>query len=130
MATDLIGSYETDKTVLPIIIIGHSLGGNKALSMSALLAEKDIPVRLVVLFDATDPEQVPKNVQEVINLHKPTGFGKPVAGVPGYKGDIDNRDVSDMPGIGHVSIDKSPDLHDEVVEKVLGVLAEKRRRRR
>jgi hypothetical protein len=119
----LAKQYETDKSVLPIILIGHSLGGNKTLSMAEKLAEKNIPVRLVVIFDATRAPPVPLNVQEVLNLVKPGSVGVKVAGVPGYAGVIENQEVSG-PGIGHISIDKSKQLHAEVIEKVLAVLSE------
>jgi hypothetical protein len=120
----LAKQYETDKSILPIILIGHSLGGNKTLSMAAKLAEKNIPVRLVVIFDATRAPPVPLNVQEVLNLVKPGSVGVKVAGAPGYAGVIENQEVSG-PGIGHISIDKSKKLHAEVIEKVLAVLSEK-----
>jgi hypothetical protein len=119
----LAKQYETDKSILPIILIGHSLGGNKTLSMAEKLAEKNIPVRLVVIFDATRAPPVPLNVQEVLNLVKPGSVGVKVAGVPGYAGVIENQEVSG-PGIGHISIDKSKLLHAAVIEKVLAVLSE------
>jgi hypothetical protein len=119
----LAKQYEADKSILPIILIGHSLGGNKTLAMAAKLAEKNIPVRLVVIFDATRAQPVPVNVQEVLNLVKPGSVGVKVAGAPGYAGVIENQEVSG-PGIGHISIDKSKKLHAEVIEKVLAVLAE------
>lgn len=132
IADSLAEAYQTDKSVLPIIIIGHSLGANRALSMSAHLAEKNIPVRLVVLFDGTVPWPVPVNVEEVLNLYRPDGAcvvqsctGVTVVGAPGFEGIINNKDVSQIPGTGHLSIDKSPILHEEVIEKVLSVLAEK-----
>jgi hypothetical protein len=132
IADELIEAYQTDPSILPIIIIGHSLGGNRALSMSVPLAENNVPVRLIVIFDATVPWQVPLNVEEVLNLHMPEGAcmwesctGVKVLGAPGYTGIIDNKDVSDLPDIGHISIDKSAILHEEVIEKVLSVLAEK-----
>ena len=120
----LAKQYETDKSILPIILIGHSLGGNKTLSMAEKLAEKNIPVRLVVIFDATRAPPVPLNVQEVLNLVKPGSVGVKVAGAPGYAGVIENQEVSG-PGIGHISIDKSKTLHAEVIDKILGIFAEK-----
>jgi hypothetical protein len=120
----LAKQYETDKSILPIVIIGHSLGGNKTLTMAARLAERKIPVRLIVIFDATRAPPVPLNVQEVLNLYKPKSVGVVVAGAPGYAGVIANKDVSDIPGVGHISIDKSKQLHAEVIEKVLAVLSE------
>lgn len=126
IAGELAREYRTDKKMLPIIIVGHSLGGNKALIMSQQLAGSDIPVRLVVLFDATVAIPVPLNVEEVLNLHKPSKFGVAVNGAPGYKGEIENIDVSDIASVGHISIDKSKALHAIVIERILGVLGEKR----
>lgn len=129
LANQLAKRYRTDKSVLPIIIIGHSLGANRALEVSAQLGESGIPVRLVVLFDATVSIPVPLNVREVLNLHKPSRFGVAVKGAPGYTGTIDNQDVSAIPGVGHISIDKAEELHAVVVAKVLSVLAEPQSRR-
>jgi hypothetical protein len=124
--TDKIeAAYKRDKAkALPIVIMGHSLGANKALVIASRLAKKGIPVRLVVLFDATHKIPVPTNVEEVLNLYKPSALGVSIKGAEGYAGTIDNHDVSDIKGIGHVSIDKSKTLHELVVEKVLHVLAE------
>jgi hypothetical protein len=126
IADDLEKEYPSDKKILPIIIIGHSLGANKALTMSKQLGEKNIPVRLVVLFDATVPIPVPLNVEEVLNLHKPSKFGVAVSGADGYKGEIENIDVTDIDSVGHISIDKSKALHKIVIDKVMSILKEKR----
>lgn len=126
IADELAKEYRTDKKILPIIIIGHSLGANKALTMSRQLGESDIPVRLVVLFDATVSIPVPLNVEEVLNLHKPSKFGVAVSGAPGFKGEIENIDVSDIDSVGHISIDKSKALHEIVVKKIMSILDEKR----
>jgi hypothetical protein len=126
IADELAKKYQTDKKVLPIIIIGHSLGGNKALLMSERLAKDNIPVRLVVLFDPTVAIPVPPNVEEVLNLYKPSKVGVAVAGAPDFKGEIKNQNVSDIPGVGHISIDKAKTLHTEVVDKVMSILEEKR----
>lgn len=128
VTNEIIAAYKKDPAkALPVVLIGHSLGANKTLIIASRLQREGIPVRLVVLFDATQKIPVPGNVAEVLNLHKPGAFGKTVAGGKTFKGSIDNRDVSDIKGIGHVSIDKSKKLHGEVVAKVLKVLAEKPR---
>ena len=48
----IIADYKSDKRLAPIVIVGHSLGGNAALRMSAKLGKADVPVRLLVIFDA------------------------------------------------------------------------------
>jgi predicted alpha/beta hydrolase family esterase len=126
IADRLAKKYAADpSSVAPIILIGHSLGANKTITMAQRLQAKNVPVRLIVLFDATAQLPIPNNVQEVLNLHSTKGIGVAVAGARGYSGTIDNQDLSKMVGLGHINIDKSKKLHAEVVAKVLTVLAEK-----
>jgi len=129
LADRLARKYKADKSVLPVIIIGHSLGANKALTMSRRLGQKGVPVRLVVLFDATADLAIPPNVEEVINFYNPTSMGVAVKGDRGFKGKIDARNLSGN-GFGHISIDKSSKLHAEVVAKVKAILKERRFARR
>lgn len=129
LADKLAKKYKADKSVLPVIIIGHSLGANKALTMSRRLGQKGVPVRLVVLFDATADLAIPPNVEEVINFYNPTSMGVAVKGDRGFKGKIDARNLSGN-GFGHISIDKSSKLHAEVVAKVKAILKERRFARR
>ena len=44
-----------------------------------LLDRGYIPVELIVTFDATRPQPVPKNVMHLINFYQENGFGKRVS---------------------------------------------------
>ena len=104
----------------PIIIIGHSLGGDAVMEMSAYLGRKGIPVALAVPFDAKQSYAAPSNVGRVLNLtHQ--GYGYMSRG-PGFQGSLANVDVSRDSSIDHLNIDKSPRLHRQVLGAVLGAV--------
>jgi len=123
-AEEIAAEFRANPKLPPIIIIGHSLGGNAALGMARHLAARAVPVRLLVIFDATADIPVAANVAEVINLYK-RGRGAELAGMPGFRGTILNDDLSGRIDAGHMNIDENRDLHDLVVAKVLEVLSEK-----
>lgn len=122
-ADEIAAEYLTNPRLAPIIIIGHSLGGNAALGMARHLARNGVPVRLLVIFDATADIPVAANVAEVINLYK-RGRGAELAGMPGFRGTIVNDDLTGRINAGHMNIDENRDLHDLVVAKVIKVLGE------
>jgi hypothetical protein len=52
----------------PIIIVGHSLGADAVMEMSAYLGRKGVPVALAVPFDARGSYATPSNVGRLLNL--------------------------------------------------------------
>ena len=104
----------------PIIIIGHSLGGDAVMEMSAYLGRKGIPVALAIPFDAKQSYAAPSNVGRVLNLtHQ--GYGYMSRG-PGFQGSLANVDVSRDSSIDHLNIDKSPRLHGQVLAAVIAAV--------
>ena len=127
ISAKLIAEYKANKDVAPIILIGHSLGGDASLVMSNRLGLNGVPVRLVVIFDAvaqTDP--MIGDVSEVINYYKPKGYGQEVdAAARASTATIDNVDLTERNDIDHLNIDKIEKLHEEVIVKVVAILKEK-----
>jgi hypothetical protein len=101
-----------------IVIIGHSLGGNAALKVANALDKQNIPIELIVTFDATQPEPVAKNVLHLVNFYQENGFGKRVSAGPGFNGELTNVDLTAEPNLSHVTIEKSPRLHAVVEQKI------------
>jgi hypothetical protein len=101
-----------------IVIIGHSLGGNAALKVANALDKQNIPIELIVTFDATQPEPVAKNVLHLVNFYQENGFGKPVSAGPGFNGELTNVDLTADRDLSHVTIEKSPRLHAVVERKI------------
>ena len=122
LSDKVIAQYKKDKKTAPIIIVGHSLGGNAALLMANKLGKAGVPVRLLVIFDATDATPVSSNVAEAINYYYPSGRGDVLKPGAGFKGKIRNDDLKDLPSLKHMNVDESATLHKRVVSKVMGIL--------
>lgn len=129
LANAAIADYKANKDVAPIIIIGHSLGGDAALVMSNWIVQNGVPVRLIVVFDAVaQTHPVRSGVQEVINYYKPLSgirhYGQKVEGSSRYNGTIINIDLSEDRSIGHLNIDKQEQFQNEILAKVLTILGD------
>lgn len=121
-ATILVSQYRTDKSIEPVVIIGHSLGADSSIDMANYLGSNGVPVRLVVAFDGVhDGHTVGPGIAEVINYYKSDGVGKQIKAGPGFTGKLTNVDVSDRKGIDHLNIEKSPALHAEVLAKLQAI---------
>jgi alpha-beta hydrolase superfamily lysophospholipase len=109
----------------PIIIIGHSLGADAAMEMADYLGDKGVVVALIVPFDGTQSLlPVPANVARVTNFtQRDYAYIRPG---PGFRGSINNIDLSSDSELGHLNIDKSPALHARVIEEVLAVIGGRR----
>jgi len=124
-AAVLVDLYPSDKTIAPVVIIGHSLGADSAIDMANYLAGNGVPVRLVVAFDGVHGgHKVVGGVEEVINYYKADGVGKFVEASKGFTGTLTNIDLSDHKEIDHLNIDKSTALHAEVIAKLKEIFAE------
>ena len=104
----------------PIIIIGHSLGGDAVMEMAAYLGRKGVPVALAVPFDAKGSYATPGNVGRLLNLTH-AGYGYMSRGA-GFQGSLSNIDVSSDRSIDHLNIDKSPRLHRQVLAAILAAV--------
>ncbi|MBI4275865.1 MAG: hypothetical protein HY659_14310 [Rhizobiales bacterium] len=102
-----------------IVLVGHSLGADAVMLMGAYLGQKGVPVSLIVPFDGTASYPATSNVSRVMNLTQ-RDYARMTRG-PGFRGELQNIDVSKDESIGHISIDKSARLHAMVVNKILGV---------
>jgi pimeloyl-ACP methyl ester carboxylesterase len=104
----------------PIILIGHSLGADAVMEMANYLGDKGVPVALLVPFDGTQSFQVPGNVARVINFtQRDYAYMRPG---PGFRGSLNNVDLSSHHDIDHLNIDKAPELHARVLSEVLAIV--------
>ena len=111
--------------MLPVILIGHSLGGDASIVMSNWLAQNGVPVRFVVIFDAVaQTHPIIGGVQEVLNFYKPKGYGQEVKAAPSFNGVISNVDLTDRKDIDHLNIDEDPVLQAEVTAESSKYLTE------
>ena len=72
-AREAIARYK--KNPQPIMAMGHSAGGDAALSFAWKLKEAGVPVSLIVAFDPTrKAADVPNNVDRFINIYQSLNF--------------------------------------------------------
>ena len=101
----------------PYILVGHSLGADAVMTMAQSLSAQGVPVALVIPVDGTGSYAAPKNVACVLNLtQRSYAYMRPGSG---FRGKLQNVDVSGDPGIDHFTIDKSPRVQSIALNSIL-----------
>lgn len=112
----------------PVILIGHSWGGNAILKLAKALNRERISVTYMVTFDATAPQPAPSNVRRLTNFYlKGGGWGVAVKRGSGFRGVLNNVDLSKDKKVSHTNIDDRPKLQDRIVRDILRHLRVSRR---
>jgi len=122
------------KSSKPIIIIGHSLGGDLAPVLSRIFAEKGLSVDVLFMLDSTMPSSPPTNVKVCVNMYQNNGtpdWARIFRGTELHSHspktrliNIDIRELADnetAARINHFNIDANPWVH-KVVMKMIGDL--------
>ncbi len=113
-AEEVLATYRASPARTRIAIIGHSLGANAALEMARWLAEREVPVSVVVTYDPTRPGlPLPPLVRRVLNFYAPGALGSALLERSG----VENVNMVDA-RLGHTGIDKSELLHDRTLAAI------------
>ena len=112
---------------LPLIIIGHSLGGDLAPDLSRTFGKQNLSVDLVVMLDSTHPTAPPANVKRCINLYqadRKTLFKGASIRSNQRATEIFNINIREIAesqntsNIDHFNIDENPWIHQMIVSAV------------
>lgn len=124
LAEEAVARYQSGRGRGPIVIIGHSIGADSAVSMAERLNDQRIPVALVIAFDPVRPARIPPNVGRVLNLRLSTGlwWGAEIAAGTGSGASIENVDLAKDADVNHMNMDKVNRLHDRVILEVMRVM--------
>jgi len=117
-ARDIIERSKKKQVSYPIIIMGHSLGGNEAPKMANFLAENGVKTSLIVTFDPTEPQVVGKSIDTVINYYLPNGRNT-IQKASGFKGSLSNVNVSGIPDIEHTNVEKNTGLQNKSIARAV-----------
>ena len=124
VADQAIRDYRRDPQ--PIILIGHSMGGDATLAFAELLNANDIPVNLVVTYDPSRiADDVPPNVERYINIFQSTnvmGGGNVVQGSR-FHGHYASYNLKDHSELIHINIEKADRIQEQLVEKIIELVA-------
>lgn len=124
LANEIVENYRREPG--PVILIGHSTGADAAIDIAKRLREANVPVGIIFGFDPTPiASVVPDNVELFINLFQktnPIGGGVVKSG-GGFKGRLINVDLREHRDIVHITLDKSPRIHNAVVAEAVGFVS-------
>ncbi|MGB6173376.1 MAG: LysM peptidoglycan-binding domain-containing protein [Xanthobacteraceae bacterium] len=116
---EAIRDYRRDPQ--PIILIGHSMGGDCVLDFAEMLNQAGIPVSLLVTYDPTRiADDVAPNVERYINIYQSSNFmggGNVVQGTR-FHGDYASYNLKDHAEIVHINIEKADRIQEQLVAKV------------
>jgi fermentation-respiration switch protein FrsA (DUF1100 family) len=114
-----IQDYRRDPA--PIVLIGHSMGGDSALAFAQRLNKEDIPVSLLVTYDPTRiADDVPPNVERYINIFQSSNFmgGGNVVQASRFHGHYASFNLKDHSEIIHINIEKAEQIQEQLVRKI------------
>jgi hypothetical protein len=120
VADQAVRDYRRDPQ--PITLIGHSMGGDSALSFAEALNAENIPVSLLVTYDPSRiADEVPPNVERYINIYQSSnmmGGGNVVQG-PRFHGHYASFNLKEHSEIVHINIEKAERIQEQLVSKIV-----------
>jgi hypothetical protein len=118
-AEEAIRDYQRDPQ--PIVLIGHSMGGDCVLDFAEMLNQAGIPVSLLVTYDPTRiADNVPPNVERYINIYQSSNFmgGGNVVQGSRFHGHYASYNLKDHAEIVHINIEKADRIQEQLVSKI------------
>jgi hypothetical protein len=128
----IIRNYKRDPSSAPVMLLGHSSGGDVVIAIAERLKAVNVPVALILGFDPTPiAGRIPSNVEMFINLYQATNLIGGASAMPAadFRGRLINVDLREHREIVHITLDKSNVIHALVIDKVVGVAAAAAQRR-
>ena len=126
LANSIIKRNREGKVSYPIVIAGHSVGGQEAPQFANALAKAGIPVALVIGVDPgfAPPPTFNAGSPRVINYWiKGSARGNPYRAGGGFSGSITNINIRDFGStVDHVGIDKDPKVQNRIIANVMAVV--------
>jgi hypothetical protein len=105
-----------------VILVGHSSGATALPDMVAKLSQLGVPVKLAIGLDSVFHTSLSGRVGRYINFYIANGAGTPVAKSRNFQGALENVNVQDVPGVGHISIDKNLIMQQKVIGAIDAVV--------
>jgi hypothetical protein len=105
-----------------IILVGHSSGATALPDMVAKLDQLGVPVKLAIGLDSVFRTSLSGRVGRYINFYIANGAGTPVEKTGRFQGKLENVNVQDVPGVGHMSIEKNQIMQRKVISEIDAVV--------
>jgi len=121
LADEAAAEYRAGR-VKTIILVGHSSGATVLPDMVARLDQLGAPVKLAIGLDSVFRTSLSGRVGKYINFYIANGNGEPVAPTRQLRGSLENVNVQNVPGVGHITIDKSEIMQRKVIAEIDSVV--------
>ena len=106
------------KRAQTIILVGHSSGATTLPDMVNRLNQLGVPVALVIGLDSIFQTRLEGRVGRYINFYVANGAGTRVGRTAQSRGAVENVDVGNVPGVGHLTIDKNEIMQRKVIAAI------------
>ena len=121
LANEAAAEYRSGR-IKTIVLVGHSSGATALPDMVARLNEFGTPVKLAIGLDSVFRTSLNGRVGKYINFYVANGAGTPVAKGNRFQGSLENVDVENVPGVGHLTIEKNQIMQQRVIAAIDAVV--------
>jgi hypothetical protein len=120
LADEAAADYRSGK-VRTIILVGHSSGATVLPDMVERLDHLGAPVKLAIGLDSVFRTSLSGRVGRYVNYYIGNGNGEPVRRGQ-LHGTLENVNVQNVPGVGHITIEKNEIMQRRVISDIDGVV--------
>ena len=121
LADEAAAGYNSGR-LKTIILVGHSSGATALPDMVAKLDQLGVPVKLAIGLDSVFRTSLSGRVGRYINYYIANGAGTPVQRTGRFQGTLENVNVQNVPGVGHMSIEKNQIMQRKVISEIDAVV--------
>jgi hypothetical protein len=121
LADEAAAGYRSGR-IKTIILVGHSSGATALPDMVAKLDQLGAPVKLAIGLDSVFRTKLSGRVGRYINFYIANGNGEPVRSTAQFQGKLENINVQNVPGVGHMSIEKNQIMQRKVISEIDAVV--------
>jgi hypothetical protein len=117
IADEAAADYKSGR-VKTIILVGHSSGATVLPDVVARLDQLGAPAKLVIGLDSIFRTRLAGHAGRYINFYIGSGAGEPVMRTKDFHGTLENVNVQDVPGVGHITIEKNQIMQRRVISAI------------
>jgi hypothetical protein len=117
LADEAAAAYKSGR-IKTIVLVGHSSGATALPDMVAKLDQLGAPVKLAIGLDSVFRTKLSGRVGRYVNFYIANGNGEPVAPTGRFQGKLENINVQNVPGVGHMSIEKNKIMQRKVIAEI------------
>jgi hypothetical protein len=121
LADEAAAEYRSGR-IRTIVLVGHSSGATVLPDMVERLDQLGAPVKLAIGLDSVFRTSLSGRVGRYINFYIADGNGEPVARTKKLRGSLENVNVQNVPGVGHITIDKNEIMQRKVISAIDSVV--------